>query len=66
MTDRDNILLSKYMSMCDVPCMVLCDSNQEAREFYDAGCTYVVQQDFLAAKEMVCVCMHAPTRLRVM
>eukprot|EP00277_Geminigera_cryophila_P000669 CAMPEP_0179424682 /NCGR_PEP_ID=MMETSP0799-20121207/11734_1 /TAXON_ID=46947 /ORGANISM="Geminigera cryophila, Strain CCMP2564" /LENGTH=73 /DNA_ID=CAMNT_0021199181 /DNA_START=241 /DNA_END=462 /DNA_ORIENTATION=- len=32
--------------------MVVCSSNQDARELYEAGCSYCVQQDFLAAKEV--------------
>jgi len=31
--------------------MVLCTSNVQAGELYEAGADYVVQQDFLAAKE---------------
>lgn len=31
--------------------MVLCTSNVQAAELYEAGADYVVQQDFLAAKE---------------
>lgn len=34
------------------PVMVLCTSNVQAGELYEAGADYVVQQDFLAAKEM--------------
>jgi len=52
MANRDNVSLCKYMSSSDVATMVVCTSNQEARELYEAGCTYCVQEDFLAAKEM--------------
>ena len=34
------------------PVMVLCTSNVQAAELYEAGADYVVQQDFLAAKEV--------------
>lgn len=44
MTDRDNIGLCTYMKGCKVPTLVVCDSNEDARELYAAGCTYCVQQ----------------------
>ena len=36
----------------NVPVIALCTSNNSAIELYEAGADYVVQQDFLAAKEI--------------
>ena len=44
--------LCRYLSDTEVPVMIACTSNQDASELYDAGCTYVVQEDFLGGKEV--------------
>jgi len=44
--------LCEYMKDSDTPLIVLCTSNVEAKELYEQGADYVVQQDFLAAKEL--------------
>ena len=44
--------LCEYMKGSNTPLMVLCSSNNDAKDLYEAGADFVVQQDFLAAKEM--------------
>ena len=45
-------VLCEYLQHSRVPSMVACNSNQEAKKLYEKRCTYVVQQDFLASKEV--------------
>ena len=41
--------LCEYMKDSDTPLILLCTSNVEAKELYEQGADYVVQQDFLVA-----------------
>lgn len=44
--------LCRYLKDTEVPVMIVCKSNQDAAALYEAGCTYVVQEDFLGGKEV--------------
>jgi len=44
--------LCEYLKDTQVPVMIVCTSNQNAKQLYDSGASYVVQEDYLGSKEM--------------
>lgn len=44
------VSLSKRLKKEGVPFLAITNSNTEAKELYDSGCRYVIQQEYLAAK----------------
>ena len=52
LVQRDSKRVCKYMEQTTVPVMSVCSTNKEAEELYEAGCTYALQQEFVAAKEI--------------
>lgn len=49
-TTRSDCALARQLSHHHVPFICVCDSDIEAKVLYEAGVTYVVQQEALAAK----------------
>ena len=49
--DRAPDRMCDYFADKKVPFITISNSNQEAKTLYEARCTYVVQQEYLAAKE---------------
>lgn len=49
--DRAPDRMCDYFSEKKVPFITISNSNQEAKALYEARCTYVVQQEYLAANE---------------
>ena len=43
--------MCEYFSEKTVPFITISNSNQEAKTLYEARCTYVVQQEYLAGQE---------------
>ena len=52
LVQRDSVSMCEYMKDSAVPVMCVCSTNKEAQKLYDAGCTYALQQEFVAAKEL--------------
>lgn len=53
LVQRDSERMCHYMKDSKVPVMSVCSDNEEAARLYRAGCTYALQQDFVAAKEFL-------------
>ena len=53
LVQRDSERMCHYMKDSKVPVMSVCSDNGEAARLYRAGCTYALQQDFVAAKEFL-------------
>jgi len=52
LVDRDQHALARYMRPSKAPLVCVCDESAMAEELYDAGATYVVQQNYLAARQV--------------
>ena len=52
MVERQQIDLCEYLADSNVPMVAVCNDTNSAGELYDCGCTFVLQQNYMAAAQV--------------